>query len=236
MRTPTTSRPSASRSFSINGPDTPLGDARQITKNELFSGTVGFKGDLNRDGFFDGWHYDAYYQYGKNEQSFDTDNGLRVDRIPLALDAVVNPANGPDRVLFGLGEPVGVRRLRADEHLRRSGENHPRGCPLHRATKHAIQDTRQDFLEFVMTGDVWEGFGAGAISGAFGTSYRNEELEQSTPDPTDEYPATPSGAAALEHHTAARRRARPDSAGSPGGIPGLRYVPPASRVTRTRAR
>ena len=44
-----------------------------------------------------------------------------------------------------------------------------------------------------MTGDVWDGWGAGAISAAFGASYRREELDQSTPDPTDEFPATPSG-------------------------------------------
>jgi iron complex outermembrane receptor protein len=212
--------------FSINGPDTPLGDARQITKNELFSGTVGFKGDLNRDGFFDGWHYDAYYQYGKNEQSFDTDNGLRVDRIPLALDAVVNPANGqiacysalvnpsvfgdcvPMNIFGGLGKvtPEAARYI-VDDY------------------KHAIQDTRQDFLEFVMTGDVWEGFGAGAISGAFGTSYRNEELEQSTPDPTDEYPATPSGVllSSITPLPAGVRGLIPQ--GQPGGIPGVRNVP-----------
>ena len=44
-----------------------------------------------------------------------------------------------------------------------------------------------------MTGDAWEGWGAGAISAAFGASYRSEELDQITPDPTDEFPATPSG-------------------------------------------
>jgi hypothetical protein len=55
--------------------------------------------------------------------------------------------------------------------------------------KHATQHTTQDFIEFVMTGDVWEGFGAGAISGAFGASYRSEKLDQKTPDPTDEFPA-----------------------------------------------
>ncbi len=59
--------------------------------------------------------------------------------------------------------------------------------------KVAFQDTSQDFVEFVMTGDAWEGWGAGPVSAAFGASYRSEELDQLTPDPTDEYPATPSG-------------------------------------------
>ena len=36
----------------------------------------------------------AYYQHGNNEQNFDTDNGIRVDRIPLALDAVIGSATG----------------------------------------------------------------------------------------------------------------------------------------------
>jgi iron complex outermembrane recepter protein len=212
--------------FSVNGPQTPLGDTRQITKNELFSGTVGFEVDLSRDGFLDGWHINAYYQYGKNEQSFDTDNGIRVDRIPLSLDAVLNPATGQPACYAALANPAvfgdcvpmnifgGTQNL-SPEVARYIVDDY----------KHAIQDTSQDFLEFVMTGDVAEGFGAGPISGAFGTSYRSEELVQSTPDPTDEFPATPSGVllsditplpegirGLIEQHL-------------PGGIPGVRNVP-----------
>ena len=62
--------------FGINGPGTPLGDARQVTDNELTSVTVGFKASLTRDGFLDGWQLDGYYQYGENVQDYITENGI----------------------------------------------------------------------------------------------------------------------------------------------------------------
>ena len=150
--------------------------------------------ELDRDGFLDGWRMNAYYQRGSNEQDFDTDNGIRVDRIPLALDAVVNPANGQivchaalvNPAVFGDCVPMNI--FGGVQNISPAARNY-----IVDDYKHAQQDTTQDFVEFLMTGDVWDGWGAGAISAAFGASYRCEELDQSTPDPTDEFPATPSG-------------------------------------------
>jgi iron complex outermembrane receptor protein len=180
--------------FGINDGRSGLPDVRQITKNDLFSGTVGFDWQLDRDGFLDGWRMNGYYQRGSNEQAFDTDNGIRVDRIPLALDAVRNPANGQivcysalvNPAVFGDCAPMNI--FGGLQNISPAARNY-----IVDDYKHAVQDTTQDFVEFVMTGDLWEGWGAGAISAAFGASYRNEELVQSTPDPTDEFPATPSG-------------------------------------------
>ena len=81
--------------FGVNDGLSGLPDARQITKNELMSNTIGFDAQLERDGFLDGWRMNAYYQHGNNEQNFDTDNGIRVDRIPLAFDAVSGPNGQP---------------------------------------------------------------------------------------------------------------------------------------------
>ncbi|HEY9182941.1 MAG TPA: TonB-dependent receptor plug domain-containing protein, partial [Gammaproteobacteria bacterium] len=180
--------------FGVNDGNHGLPDVRQITKNDLLSTTVGFDVELNRDGFLDGWRIESYYQHGDNEQAFDTDNGIRVDRIPLAFDAVINPANGQPACYSALvnpavfGDCVPMNILGGVQNI----------SPAARAYivddyKHAVQDTQQDFVEFLMTGDLWDGWGAGAIAGAFGASYRSEELDQSTPDPTDEFPATPSG-------------------------------------------
>ena len=180
--------------FGINDGNHGLPDVRQITKNDLFSGTVGFDMELDRDGFLDGWRMNAYYQRGSNEQAFDTDNGIRVDRIPLALDAVVNPANGQivchaalvNPAVFGDCVPMNI--FGGVQNISPAARNY-----IVDDYKHAQQDTTQDFVEFVMTGDLTDGWGAGPISAAFGASYRREELDQSTPDPTDEFPATPSG-------------------------------------------
>jgi iron complex outermembrane receptor protein len=171
-----------------------LPDVRQITKNDLKSNTVGFNVELDRDGFLDGWRIDAYYQHGNNEQNFDTDNGIRVDRIPLAFDAVRHPVTGQPICYSALANPAVF------------GDCVPMNIfgGLHNLTpearayivddyKVALQDTEQDFVEFVMTGDIWDGWGAGSIAGAFGASYRSEKLDQSTPDLTDEFPARPNG-------------------------------------------
>jgi len=102
--------------------------------------------------------------------------------------------------------------------------------------KVAMQDTTQDFVEFVMTGDLWDGWGAGAVSGAFGASYRSEDLVQSTPDPTDEYPATPSGVL-LEtlgvvpagYRGLVEDHLLPGGLANPANIHGIRNVPAGFR-------
>jgi iron complex outermembrane receptor protein len=179
--------------FGINDGTNTLEDTRQITKNDLMSNTIGFDAELDREGFLDGWRVNAYYQHGNNEQNFDTDNGIRVDRIPLALDAVMGPGGQPvcyaalvNPAVFGDCVPMNI--FGGLGNLTPEAVNY-----IVDDYKVALQDTTQDFAEFVMTGDLWDGWGAGAISGAFGASYRSEELVQSTPDPTDEFPATPSG-------------------------------------------
>jgi outer membrane receptor protein involved in Fe transport len=212
--------------FGVNDGNSGLPDVRQITRNELFSGTVGFEAQLDRDGFLDGWRMNGYYQRGNNEQFFDTDNGIRVDRIPLAFDAVINPATGQPACYAALANPsvfgdcVPMNIFGGVQHISPAARNY-----IVDDYKIAAQDTTQDFVEFVMTGDIWDGWGAGAVSGAFGASYRSEELDQSTPDPTDEFPATPSGVLLSDLGVLGPeiRGLIPEYA--PGGIPGVRNVP-----------
>jgi outer membrane receptor protein involved in Fe transport len=208
------------------GQPLPNGDTIRITKNEFASATVGFNLDIETQGFFDGWQASAYYQRGENDLSFDVENGIRADRIPLALDAVRHPVTDEivcyvsivDPVNFGDCVPMnifgGAQNL-TPEALEYIVDDY----------KHTIQNTSQDFVEFVMTGDVWRGFGAGAVSGAFGASYRSEELDQSTPDPTDEYPATPGGVLLSDLGLLPEGIRGLIPQNSPGGIPGVRNVP-----------
>jgi iron complex outermembrane recepter protein len=211
--------------FGINDGKHGLPDVRQITENDLFSGTIGFEAQLDRDGFLDGWRMNAYYQRGSNEQAFDTDNGIRVDRIPLALDAVIGP-NGQPACFAALANPavfgdcVPMNIFGGVQNISPAARNY-----IVDDYKHAQQDTTQDFVEFVMTGDLTDGWGAGAISGAFGASYRSEELDQSTPDPTDEFPATPSGVLLSDLGILAPGVRGLIPQHLPGGILGVRNVP-----------
>jgi outer membrane receptor protein involved in Fe transport len=85
--------------------------------------------------------------------------------------------------------------------------------------------------EAVLTGDVWQGFGAGPVAAAFGLSYRKERLAQRTMDPSDEFPALPDGTLLSSLGVAPASLRGVVVQGSSGGvagytgIPGLRFVP-----------
>jgi outer membrane receptor protein involved in Fe transport len=211
--------------FGLNSPDTPLGDARQVTDNTLTATTVGFKSELTRDGFLDGWQLDGYYQHGKNIQDYKAENGIRVDRFPMALDAVLDPLGNPvcnialvNPAVFGDCAPLnlfgGVQNVSAEA-----------AAYIVDDGKTARQDTQQQFAEVVLTGELAEGFGAGPISAAFGASYRSEKLHQRTLDPSDEFPALPDGTLLSDLGLLAVgvRGVIPEN--EPGGLPGLRHVP-----------
>jgi iron complex outermembrane recepter protein len=218
--------------FALDQPGTPLGDSRQITENRTNTGTIGFKA-----GFGDtSWRLDGYYQYGKNRQDFITQNGIRTDRLPLALDAVIGPNGTPVcRVSLPQFDPNGIFSDCAPVNLFGGLQNlSPEAVAWIRDDgKIARQWTDQKFAELVLTGDVWGGIGAGPVGAAFGMSYRKDTLDQKTLDPSDEFPALPDGTLLSDLGIAPAglrgvvAQNAPNGGGVPGytGIPGLRHVP-----------
>jgi iron complex outermembrane recepter protein len=226
-----------------SSPDTVLGEPRMETNNQMYSLTTGFNGSINSDGFFNGWSYNGYAQYGKVKQDVDTTNAIRTDRMNLALDAVTNPATGQIVCRVNLPEFTGpiasggngglfkdcvpLNTFGGTQNISKAAADYI----VDRDGKTARQWTHQESLEFVMSGDIAEGFGAGTIAGAFGGSYRKEELRQLTPDPSDEFPAQVDGTllSAQGIHPAPLRGLVPqgNTTAYPGysGIPGLRFVP-----------
>lgn len=227
--------------FPLNNPDTPLGDSRQETDNELYSTTFGFSTDFSGGGAFDGWSLEGYYQYGENVQDFITVNGVRVDRLQLAMDAIAHPDTGepicrvnhPD--FTGAIEDGGNGGVFSDcVPINTFGGvmNITPGAAdyiMDRNNKTARQWTDQHVAELVLTGDLWQGFGAGPIGAAFGASWRKEELEQRTLDPSDEYPALVDGTLLSDIGLlpAGVRGIVPEGGGCAAdfGVPGLRFVP-----------
>ena len=227
--------------FPPDNPDTPLGDSRQETNNTTDSWTLGFRRSFSGDGAFDGWKLQGYYQYGKNVQDFKTVNGVRVDRLQFAMDAVAGPngqpicrvnlpqftgpiASGGNGGVFGdcvpldtFGGVVNITPQAADYIMDRNN-------------KIARQWTDQSVAEVVMSGNPWKGFGAGPIGAAFGASWREEKFDQRTLDPSDEFPAQVDGTllSDLGLLPVGLRGVVPQGGGPscPGtGIPGLRFVP-----------
>jgi iron complex outermembrane receptor protein len=221
--------------------DTPLGESIQDTSNEMVSYTAGFTHDFT-DGFLADWRLEGYYQYGKNVQDFITLNGVRTDRMQMAMEAVRHPVTGQPICRVNLPEytvPIeqgGNGGLFADcVPMNTFGGVHnisqaAADYIMDRDDKTARQWTHQDFFELVLSGPLHEGFGAGTIDAAFGASYRKEQFDQATLDMSDEFPAQVDGTllSDLGILPAGIRGLIPEGRTViPGynGIPGLRYVP-----------
>lgn len=167
------------------------------------SGTVGFKWNIASDGFFKDWTVDGYYQYGKTEVDAAQEGGVRVDRIWLALDAVVDPATGNIVCNASLAPGSAYRdckplnlfgRGRAsqeaidwvtgfDPGVAVTTTPYLPGYPAETYSyigdefKHRFIEIEQDVAEVSASGKVADGW-AGPISAAMGVHYRKESLDQ----------------------------------------------------------
>jgi iron complex outermembrane receptor protein len=165
----------------------PLGYYSSEQNDELNSLTTGFKYDFE-GGMLDGWRANYYAQYGENNQEMIFNNGLKMGRLPLSLDAVrdpktgsivcraalVNPSTFGDCIpvnLFGGVDsvsPQAARYLLDEEAIIKS-------------------DSEQIFSELVLDGELHSGFGAGPVMMAVGASYRRDEILQRKDDLEDEF-------------------------------------------------
>ncbi|MCL6251298.1 TonB-dependent receptor plug domain-containing protein [Altererythrobacter sp. KTW20L] len=176
-------------------------------------GVVGFEYEVASDGFMSGWNVDGFYQYGRSRRNWKQ-NGLRVDRIFAAVDAVDDGSGNivcrvstsaqgaaafPGCVplnLFGRGNAsdaavdyvVGFEPGQAvttpiyfAEDGFASGRQYSYETS---AEKVNITTFEQHFAEVSGAGDIinlW----AGALAGAFGGSYRRDEILQLVQDVTN---------------------------------------------------
>jgi outer membrane receptor protein involved in Fe transport len=220
--------------FLPNNADNPIGDTRQDTANHMRSITLGFTTKFDGK-FLDGWTLDGYVQRGDNRQDFNTQNGIRVDRLFLALDAVRDPnGNIVCRASLPQYDPNGYFKDCAPINLF-GGVNtisSEAANYIRDDYKIASQWVEQTVGELSLSGDLGFGLPAGDISTAVGVSYRKDELNQRTVVPGDEYPALPDGRllSDLGLMTPGLRGIVPESGFcSPNaglqGVPGLRYVP-----------
>jgi len=216
--------------FLPDTPDNPIGDTRQDTANHMRSLTVGFTTK-----FANSWNLDGYVQKGNNRQDFNTQNGIRVDRLFLALDAVrdtngniVCRASLPQYDTNGyFRDCVPINLLGGASTVTPEAADYIRDD-----YKIASQWIEQTVGELTLSGDLGFGLPAGDISTAFGVSYRKDELNQRTVNPDDEYPALPDGRllSSLGLMPAGLRGIVPETGGcAPNtalvGVPGLRFVP-----------
>lgn len=186
-------------------------ESRLKQDNHTYSGTVGFEWDVPT-GLFDGWQVEGYAQYGTADNK-GFQQGVLLDKIVAASDAVVNPANGQvvcraalidpakwgDCVpinLFGEGNAseaaiAYVTRFKPGQTITSPLFFQPDGYASGETVTFTsglgkVYNTRteQIMAELSASGELFEGW-AGAVVGAFGASYRREEINQIVYDPSN---------------------------------------------------
>lgn len=194
----------ASVKFGRNGaPEDIGGNSMTIQDTKTVSFTTGFDYEIDSDGFLDGWAVNGYYQTGSTDLDAVQTGGKRLDRIYLAADAVVNPANGQTvcRVtlfnndyndcvpinLFGRGRASAsaidwVTGYDEGKPTTAQGFYSPtESIPysyISGEDKRRVVELEQDVWEFSANGEIHSGFGAGPIAMALGYGQRSEEFVQ----------------------------------------------------------
>jgi outer membrane receptor protein involved in Fe transport len=196
----------------IGGPADFGGDITVRDTSLMNSITSGFKWDIdNPKGLFNGWQVDGYYQYGHNTRR-DYQVGLNLMHLFEAVDAVKDPsgkivcrttlfsstyASCQPLDLFGAGAPsqaainyiVGEtpgQQISTPVYF--AGSGYASGMTdsyTSVVAKVTTTEMTQHVAELNMNGEVWKGWGAGPITGAFGGSFRREQILQVVRDPTN---------------------------------------------------
>jgi outer membrane receptor protein involved in Fe transport len=175
--------------------------------------TSGFKWDIDSGaGPFNGWQMDGYYQYGHNTRR-GYQIGLNLLHMFAAVDAVKDPSGNivcrttlfsstysdcQPLDLFGKG----AASQAAVNYVVGNKPGVPITTPLYFAgvgfapgitdtyvsqqAKVNTTEMTQHVAEWSMNGEVFRGWGAGPITGAFGASFRREEIFQFVRDSTNQ--------------------------------------------------
>jgi iron complex outermembrane recepter protein len=151
---------------------------RNDTSNETWRGAVGLKGEITAR-----WHWDAYYQYGKNDQSQRLANlsvngtGGVYNFLGWALDAVRDPATGNIVCRAALpGSPTFTPLAEGCVPLDLFGSQNVDPAAIAYVFRTLPEDFtyKQNVLAANLRGDLFDGFGAGPIGAAVGLEYRHE--------------------------------------------------------------
>ncbi len=204
-------------SFTLNrlGHSSDLARAGASTVQDitLSQQTVGFEAELDGGGVFDGWRVDGYYQSGKTRTRASQIGGIRLDRIHMAHDAVIDPTTGatvcnvtlvsglyPDCVPlnpFGRGNMSDTaidwvtgfepgQLVNTPLYYTQSG--YDLGLTdtyITEEAKIARANIEQEVFEFSMNGEIFDNRRVGAISVAFGAGWREDKMNQVTRSPIE---------------------------------------------------
>ena len=176
------------------------------------SWSVGFTAALT-----DNWDLSGNYQSGKSSRRSQVYDKIRADRMYLAADAVRDPATGEivcrvtlrnpslaelaaspslqglvtDRQpVVPLYSPIGLDNTISDcvpYNVMGNGNVSQAAVDYTGTDKFGIGEVQQDFAEFLLQGEIHEGWGYGPISFAGGVNWRDQEFfDGATPADVDD--------------------------------------------------
>lgn len=149
-----------------------LDDTGFRTFNQSKAETLRIVAGLNGS-IFSGWRWDAYYQYGRNTRDQSVSRTRVNHFFQYALDAVRDPATGEivcRAVLEGNPDAAGCVPMNL------FGVNNLTREAFEYAYRPAEEDFEyeQNVVAAAITGNLFDGWGAGPIGAAFGAEYRTE--------------------------------------------------------------
>jgi outer membrane receptor protein involved in Fe transport len=143
------------------------------------------------------WTWDAYYQHGKTDREQIGDDYRSIQRFLMAVDAIIDPRPG----LPTTGQPVCRVTVTGVPPAPYVDPSLLAGCaPLNpfglgamspEARAYAFDPIvefnriKQEVISGSVSGELWEGWGAGPLIAAAGYEYRKEELMNTVADQPD---------------------------------------------------
>lgn len=128
--------------------------------------------------FANGWNWSFYIQHAENTRDVDL-YGFRVDRMFKGLDAVINPDTGAITCASTLREPNdGCIPI----NLFGIGNSTQEARDWIHDSMYTDATYKQSASEFIVNGEVFEGFGAGPVFMATGINWRDDKVDQISVD------------------------------------------------------
>jgi len=158
-----------------------LGLARLNVENEMSAYTFGFKSEI-QSGLFEGFSFDGYYQKGETLSRIRMKDYALTDRLFLAMDSIVAP-NGSIQCRAAIYSPAEYGNciplnLLGEGRASKEAIDYVLGRSDGTNVKVQAADLEQEIVDLSMSGQVFEGWGAGPISTAFGLAYREDSIVQ----------------------------------------------------------
>ncbi len=159
-------------------------DQTVTTDTEVTRFVVGLNGDIS-----DTWSWDAYIQHGETTRDQIGDGYNTNWRFYMATDAIINPATGQPAcraVVTGqVPDPnVDPSLIQGCQPLNIFGTTAASQGALAYAFGDLTEHNKinQDVYAGTISGQLWKGWGAGPLNGAFGLEYRTEDLVNNAGD------------------------------------------------------